>query len=182
MACPSWPTFHLSSLFPGRRMGPKQPCPQGASPCRRLWSESERRAGRGPPLRKIMASRPRKSAVRPVYSSPPRGGQSQERGPDLAISAIPSGNFGSIPTLLAHSGLVSPTYKGAGEGTAGLVWATPPSIFDAARIQVEHMLDRGERVRTGSPLKEAESRAVIFACDWSVRLGVGGRDPHPQPL
>lgn len=42
------------------------------SPCRRFWSESERKAGRGPPLRKIMASRPRKSALRPVYSSPPR--------------------------------------------------------------------------------------------------------------
>jgi hypothetical protein len=127
--------YRLSSV---RGMGPKQPCPQGALPCRRLWSESERRAGRGPPLRKIMASRPRKSAVRPVYSSPPRRDQSQECS-SLATSPIPSR---PISTLLTHSGLVSPTYKGAGEGSAGLMWATPPSILDAASIQAEHMLVR----------------------------------------
>lgn len=145
MACSSWATFHLSSLFPIRGMGPKQPCPQGASPCRRLWSESERRAGREPPLRKIMASRPRKSAVRPVYSSPPRGDQSQERGPGLTTSPISSQCYAPTPTLLAGSGLISPTYKGAGEGTVWLMWATPPSIFHAARIQVEHMLHRGRK-------------------------------------
>lgn len=67
------------------------------SPCRRFWSESERKAGRGPPLRKIMASRPRKSAVRPVYSSPPEvgWGQSQGRGP--SCYSFPKTLAGSHP-------------------------------------------------------------------------------------
>lgn len=38
---------------------------------------------------------------------------------------------------------VSPTYKGAGEGTTGLVWASPPPTFHASGLQMEHMLGRG---------------------------------------
>lgn len=35
------------------------------------------------------------------------------------------------------------TYKSAGKGTAGLMWASPPPTFYTAGLQVEHML--GER-------------------------------------
>lgn len=68
---------------------------------------------------------------------------------------IPSQCHRSTLTLPAHSGLVSPTYKGAGEGTAWLVWATPPSVFHSARFQVEHVLEAGKGHRRVSPGREA---------------------------
>lgn len=122
-----------------------------------------------------MASRPRKSAVRPVYSSPPRGDQGQERGPGLAPSPISSRCYAPAPTLLARSGLVSPTYKGVGERTAWLMWATPPSVFHTARIQAEHMLDRGRKgAQNGVTWERSRaSSSVIFACNCSIGLGVG---------
>lgn len=118
-ACPSWATFYLSSLLPVRGMGPKQLCSQGASPCRRLWSESERRAGLGPPLRKIMASRPRKSAVRPVYSSPPRRDQSQERAPAPASSPIPPSAMSQLPPSWPALAWYHPPTKVLAKGRLG---------------------------------------------------------------
>lgn len=67
------------------------------SPCRRFWSESERKAGRAPPLRKIMASRPRKSAVRPVYSSPPGVGWGQSQGKRAHVPSFPK-DLGRLPS------------------------------------------------------------------------------------
>lgn len=51
-------------------------------PFSKRWSTSVRKAERVPMLRKMPGSRPKKSAVRPAYSSPPgkdirRGAESQ---------------------------------------------------------------------------------------------------------
>lgn len=44
-------------------------------------------------------------------------------------------------------GWASPTYKGAGEGTAGLMWAPPPPTFHTAGLKMEHMLGEREEGR-----------------------------------
>lgn len=130
-----------------------------------------------------MASCPRKSALRPVYSSPPRVGVGAESG-EGGQSLNPAHPF---PMMLAnphpcHAGpaWVSPTYKGAGEGAAGLVWASPPPTFHASGLQVEHVLGRGREaeVLPGKAVP-APTQAVAIACGWTV--GVGGRRPHSGP-
>lgn len=153
--------------------------PRG-SPCRRFWSESERRAGLEPPLRKIRASRPRKSAVRPVYSSRPGVGCAQSRGGGLSVHPLPETLAGSHPPC-AHPCPASPTYKGAGEGTAGLVWASPPPTFHTAWLQVEHVL--GERKGGVSPGKAAPAPPPRQCPLHAAGVGVGaGRCPQFRAL
>lgn len=145
------------------------------SPCRRLWSESERKAGRGPPLRKIMASRPRKSAVRPVYSSPP-GKQLGDEGP---ATILPPWHQ-PAPTLPVPTHIwASPTYIGAGERTAGLMRAPPPPTFNTAGLQVEHVLgEREGRCHLGKWCQRPP-QAVALACSWRVGVGEGTLDSGP---
>lgn len=66
---------------------------------------------------------------------------------------------------------VSPTYKGAGEGTAGLVWASPPPTFHASGLQMEHMLGRG---REGEVLPGKAVPAPYPGSGHCVRLDSGG--------
>ena len=157
------------------------------SPCRRFWSESERKAGRGPPLRKIMASRPRKSALRPVYSSPPRvrvGGRVRGGGPGPVPRPHP------FPVTSAGS---HPCHARPGLGITHLQrcwrrdgWArvgTSPAHFPhCGAPDGAHAGEReGGREGEASPRKAepAPTRAAAIACGW--RVGVGGRRPHSGP-
>lgn len=77
----------------------------------------------------------------------------------------------------------SPTYEGAGEGTAGLMWASSPPAFHTARLQVEHMLrERKGREREGCHLGKQHQphppRAVTITCFWGV--GDGYKVPSIQ--
>lgn len=77
------------------------------------------------------------------------GTESGEEGPLTILSQRPW----QAPILpVATQAWASPTYKGAGEGTAGLMWASPSPTFHTARLQAEHMLGEREGGKEGCHL------------------------------
>lgn len=153
-----------------------------SSPCRRFWSESERKAGRGPPDRKIMASCPRKSALRPVYSSPPRvgvGAESGEEGQALNLAH-------PFPMMLANPHLC---HAGPGLGVTHLQRCWRRDDWARVGISPSHFpcfgapdgAHAGER--EGDELPGKAVPAPYPGSGHCVRLdsGVGGRRPHSGP-
>lgn len=184
MGCPSSPPLPPPCQCQGQNPVSLALCRALSSPCRRFWSESERKAGRGPPVRKIIASCPRKSALRPVYSSPPKvgvggrvrgGGPGPEPGPSLPNDA------GQPPPLSCRPwpGCHPPT-KVLAKGRLGSCGhlPLPLSMLRGSRWSTCWGEGGRERCYLGKQCPPP-TRAVAIACGWTV--GVGGRRPHSGP-
>lgn len=63
------------------------------------------------------------------------------------------------------------------------MWTTPPSVFHAAGLKVEHVLEVEKGHRGVSPGKEAEPQVGSDPCvQLERRSGGGGRNSHLWPL
>lgn len=115
-------------------------------PFSKRWSTSVRKAERVPMLRKIPGSRPKKSAVRPAYSSPPgkdirRGAESQRGWHGDWHRDRPQSQH---PRALGSQG-TQPTDDSAGKGAAGLERAPAPAGLHAGGLQAEGVLGKESR-------------------------------------
>lgn len=198
------------ALLPPAQAGadPRQPRPQQApgSPCRRFWSESERKAGRGPPLRKIMASRPRKSAVRPVYSSPPGvgGAESGEEGsrhpfprtsagshppcahPALSITHLRRcwrrdgwAHAGTAPAHSQHCG--PPGEVRAGEREAGCHWESSTSPPPHTHTRAVAIMHRVQLESGGGGVKPPSIQGLASGVSSGTKAPFRPLKPLPRP-